>query len=298
MDAISPKFAMAAKFPNEIWDGDSLNRNSDNFRIAAPDHRDWWQVQQEMTAVQDYILNSNILLNERYLYLGTTPEASLHYESSVVEMNLAESGTNDFRIGDRTNYVQFASNGAMTLAGTAKRRMTVQLEADSIDQLAHSKPTQVEVGIFKTYSFPVYNTDNEELFFTFRMPYRWDGVSDIIICVDFALADVEDLGDTFKFQVSWEHIPHDGTLSASVHDVEVQTAVTSGHTAQHSTYHAHFILDHDADGGGNKIEADDVIGFRLRRIASTGTAVDNEILFVNAVADFQIDKIFGTWVRP
>ena len=290
-------FNMAAYFPNSIWDGDSGNRDSDAGALKAPDHRDWGQLIQEMWSVQDYILNQNILLNERYIYFGTTPEASLHYESSILELNLAESGTNDFRIGDGTNYVQISSTGVMTLAGTAKRRMTVQLDVDAIDQLAHSKPTQVEVGVFKTYSFPVYSTDNEELFFEFRMPYRWDGETDVLICIDFALSDAEDAGDVFKFQLSWEHVPHDGVISASVHDVETQTAVVTGRTAQYSTYHAHFTLDYDVDGAGNELEADDIIGFRLRRIASSGTAVDNEILFLNAVADFQIDKIFDTWVR-
>jgi len=210
---------------------------------------------------------------------------------------LAESGTNDFRIGDGTNYVQFSSTGVMTLAGTAKRKITIQIMADAIDLVAHSKPTQVEVGVYKAFSMPIFSADNEELFYSLRTPYMWDGISDFEVCLDVAISDVEDLGDTFKFQMSWEHIAHDGTISTSVHDVETQTAVVAGSVAQYSTYHVHFTMDHDADGGGNKVLPDDLLGFRLRRIASSGTEVDNEILVLNAVVEFNIDKIFATWVR-
>lgn len=43
---------------------------------------------------------------------------------------------------------------------------------------------------------------------------------------------------------------------------------------------------------GNEIRPDSLIGFRIRRIASSGTTVDNEIIALNVVADFQIDKLF------
>jgi len=126
---------MPANFPTTIWDGDSLNRDSDINTKVAPDWRDWRQVVFEVSAVQDYVLNSDILLNDRYLYIGPTPEASLHYASSVVELNLTESGTNDFRIGDGTNYVQISSTGVMTLVGTAKRKISIHPDFDAVDQL-------------------------------------------------------------------------------------------------------------------------------------------------------------------
>lgn len=289
---------MAATFPDAIWDGDSLNRNSDDFRITAPDHRDWWQIQQEMTSVQDYILNSNILLNERYLYFGTTPEASLYYESSIVEMNLAESGTNDFRIGDGTNYVQFASNGAMTLVGTAKRKMTIRLDPDTFDLIAHSKPTQVEVGLFKGFSMPIYSSDNEEIFYQLRVPYRWDGISDPQICLLVALADAEDIDDKFKLQCTWESVEEEGILSALSHDVEVETTIVVAHVAQYTIYSVHFILDYDIHGAGSEVLPNDVMGLRIRRLAASASEVDNEIIVFNAIIEFNIDKVFGTWIRP
>jgi len=288
---------MAASFPSTIWDGDSLNRNSDDGILTAPDYRDWGRISQEMWAVQDYILNHDIELGERYIYFGETPEASLHYASSILELNLAESGTNVFRIGDITNYVQIDSTGVMTLVGTAKRKLTLRPTLDYVTQIAHTKPTQAVVGVFKGYSFPVYSADNEELFYNLRVPYRWDGESDILICLVVALADAEDVGDTFKFQLSWEHIHANDVIPATSNDVEVQTAVLSGHTAQYSIYHIHFTVDYDIDGAGNEIHHDCDLGFRVRRIASSGTAVDNEIIAIDAVVDFQINKVFANWTR-
>lgn len=287
---------MSAYFPTMIWDSDSGNRDSDVNTKVAPDWRDWRQIVYEVAAVQDYVLNHDIELGTRYIYFGLTPEASLSYDSGIIELNLAESGTNDFRIGDSTNYVQIDSTGVMTLAGTAERKMTIRPTLDYISQIAHSKPTQVVVGIFKGYSFPTYAA-NEELFYNVRVPYRWNGTSDIQICFEVALANVEDIGDTFKFQLSWEHFHSDDVIVATSNDVEIQQAVLSGHTAQYSVYHLHFTIDYDIDGPGNEVHADCNLGFRLRRIASSGTQVSNEIIVIDSVVDFQVDKLYGTWTR-
>lgn len=112
-----------------------------------------------------------------------------------------------------------------------------------------------------------------------------------------ALADVEDVGDTFKFRCSWEHITPDGTIKSTSNDVDVQQTIITGHTAQYSVYHLHFVIDYDIDGVDCEIEHEDVIGFRIRRIASTGTEIDNEIIVFNAIVDFEIDKLYNSWIR-
>ena len=288
---------MPTYFPNTVWDGDSGNRDSDNGNRSAPDLRDWEQVISEIAAMQDYTLNHDIDLGTRSITFGPTPEASLSYSSSIITWNLAESGANALQIGDGTNYLEINSTGETSLAGTAKRKLTLRPELDTITQIAHSKPTQVVIGVFKGYSFPVYSSDNEELFYNLRVPYRWDAASDILVCVEVALVDAEDIGDTFKFQLSWEHIMDDGIIKSTSNDVDVQQAVLTGVTAQYSIYHLHFVIDYNINAPGDIVKHECLIGFRLRRIASTGTAVDNEIIVLSAIADFQIDKLFGTWTR-
>lgn len=289
---------MAANFPTTIWDGDSLNRDSDVNTQQAPDWRDWRQVVFEVSAAQDYILNSDILLGTRIIYFGPTPEASLQYGSSIVELNLAESGTNDFRIGDGTNYVQIDSTGVMTLAGTAKRKISIHPDFDAITQIALSKPTQVTVGVYKGLSFPIYASDNEEVFYTLRVPYEWDGVSDIHLHMTVALATAEDIGDTFKFRCSWENIKDDNILSAASHDIDYEVTVLASRIVQYSVYTLHFMIDYNLHGGADDIEVGDIIGFRIRRIASSGTEVNNEIISLDMEIDFNVDKIYSTWTRP
>ena len=46
-------------------------------------------------------------------------------------------------------------------------------------------PTQVERGLFKGYSMPIWSTpanQYEELLFRIRVPFRWDGVTNPYFC--------------------------------------------------------------------------------------------------------------------
>ena len=123
-------------------------------------------------------------------------------------------------IGDEDNYLDIDTGGVVTLVGTAKRTLLLPPGIDTIDQIAHSKPTQVTAGIFKGFSFPIYAADNEELFFRQRVPKRWDGASDILFCACICLAAGEDVGDYFKFRLSWEHTAVGEIVSTSSNNVD------------------------------------------------------------------------------
>ncbi len=266
---------------------------SNEFRIG--DGTNYFNI--DSTGVVSFGGTGYLDMDTKPIYFGPTPEVSLIYGASILELNLAESGTNEFRVGDGTNYVSTDSTGAMTLEGTAKRKITSRPILDAIDQMAHAKPSQVEYGVYKMYSFPIYSSDNEELFFTSRIPYAWDGASDIEVFVLVALSGAEDINDTFKMQLSWESIKEDGVLSNASHDVDVQQIILADRFAQYTEYDLRFVFDYNLHGDSDDIQPGDVIGMRLRRIASSGTEVDNEILFVDVISDVVTDKVFGTWTR-
>jgi len=134
------------------------------------------------------------------------------------------------------------------------------------------------VGIFQGFSFPIYNTDNEELFFSDVVPRRWDGVSDITFSIWTALADAEDVGDGYQFQFSWERAPCGKPIPETIQDVEVETTILANKNEQYDEYCVRFTLDYNLHGAGNEIIPGDLLGGRLRRIASGGTEVDNEII--------------------
>ena len=54
---------MTVTFPGGIWDGDSLNRNSDNAPMKAPDYRDWSRLIDELAATQNALkgVDPNVL---------------------------------------------------------------------------------------------------------------------------------------------------------------------------------------------------------------------------------------------
>lgn len=160
----------------------------------------------------------------------------------------------------------------------AKGTLILRAEMDYTTQIAHTKPTQVAIGVFKGFSFPIYNTDNEELFFRETVPGRWNGASDIVFHVKVALANTEDVGDNFKFQLSWEHAIKEEVVPATSNDVEVEQAVLTGRNAQYDEYFLTFTIDHNIDGAGNEIKAHELLAARLRRIDATNPDVDNEIM--------------------
>lgn len=171
--------------------------------------------------------------------------------------------------------------------------LTLRAELDYTTQIAQSKPTQVTVGIFKGFSFPVYAADNEELFFRETVPDRWDGVSDIVFHVKVALAGGEDVDDNFKFQLSWEHAPCDVEVPVTSNDVEVEQAVLTGRNAQYDEYVLTFTIDHDIDGAGNEIQSHELLGARLRRIDATNPDVTAEIIVLNWHTHYITNKYAG-----
>ena len=46
---------------------------------------------------------------------------------------------------------------------------------------------------------------------------------------------------------------------------------------------------------GSEIAAGNILGGRLRRQAVIGTEVDNEIIVLDCVVEYMIDKLYGTW---
>jgi len=108
-----------------------------------------------------------------------------------------------------------------------------------------------------------------------------------------ALSDAEDEGDYFKFQLSWQNVADaSDVISAATHDVTAEQAVLAGRIAQYNVYELIFIIDYDADGEGNEIQAHDLLTYRLRRVDATNPDVTNEIIVLDWHDHFTVDKMF------
>jgi len=150
---------------------------------------------------------------------------------------------------------------------------------------ALGKPTAVTIGCNSGFSMPIYNSDNEELFFTLKIPRRWDGTTDPVVTVLAHLGNTEDVGDKFQFQLSYVCNSTTGALSATTNDVPVETTVITDKTAQYSTYPVSFTLDATKIINGCEFKA------RLRRIAASGSEVSNEIIVTSVYINFKRDKL-------
>lgn len=135
-------------------------------------------------------------------------------------------------------------------------------------------PDQVNRGLFKGYSFPIWSTPTnqyEELVFRLRVPFRWDETTNPYFCAITAIQGIETVGKKYRFQLEWvsEDVKH--VLPATTDEI-ITWEVT---VADGSAWYAEIIVgEMDASlnlFGGQNWQA------RLRRIAITsGDEVANE----------------------
>lgn len=157
------------------------------------------------------------------------------------------------------------------------------------DAFIVEKPTAVTIGANSGFSMPIYNSDNEELFFTTAIPRRWDGTTDPIITIYAHLGNTEDVGDKFKLQLSYTCNGSTGAISATTNDIPIETTVITDRAAQYDTYAISFTIDH------TKLSALCEFKARLRRIAASVNEVSNEIIITSAYINFKRDKTGVVW---
>ena len=156
---------------------------------------------------------------------------------------------------------------------------------------ANSKPTAVTVGAHAGYSMPIFNNDAEDLYFRDYIPGRWDGASNIICTVICCLVATQtgDVKKYFKLQLSWENQPSAGTLTAGTHDLS-NNDTCAVNEAQYILHYPTFTIPYNSYSPN--IAASDHLGLRLRRIAADGTAIAGEVIVIDTLLTYQVDKVF------
>ena len=191
---------------------------------------------------------------------------------------------------DAGNETLFSATGVRTMAGTAKRDLTLRPDLDFSTVTAQGKPTRITYGAYQGYSLPIYAAD-EELFFNINVPGRWDGASDITLDVLVCLSQIEDINDDFNLQCSWANSEIGEPILNTTTDVPVETNLSAGRVAAYDTYEIKFTIDYDADAGNHIIWHDD-LALRLRRLAVAGTEITGEVIVLDYHLHFIVDKTF------
>lgn len=195
----------------------------------------------------------------------------------------------NFKAGTGANYLEIDSSGILSLHEDAEAivHLRPQLQLEEIRKVL--KPVGQNVGIYYVYIMPIYAFDNQELFLHERIPFRWNGTSDIVVHVLVALSGFEPLPANFRFRLSWEFADSyaaDAALPITSNDVEIQTAVVADKAAQYSLYDLLFVIDHDIDGVGNEIKRGGLLALRIIRIAADANEIVNTMLFVDATTHY------------
>lgn len=165
-------------------------------------------------------------------------------------------------------------------------RLLPQVEFGRIQ--ATSKPTIVSRGVVQGYSLPIYNSDDEELFFTQSVPRRWDEASNITFgCM--AMLDTANTDKKFKLAIEWEQVTAGDVVGTSTVTASTEIDVT-GAASQYMTYDVTMTVDYDANTP-DVIEANDVLAIRLRRVAASADEITGEVVVYGFYIQYNRDKI-------
>lgn len=175
----------------------------------------------------------------------------------------------------------------------SNRLLTIRPTFNQARISAVSKPTAVFLGAFQGYSMPIWNeTTNaeEELFYRFKIPERWDGKTDPVLHFYTYLSVTEDVGDNFKFEFGYNCVDcDDGALTDTVHLVYDDATITTGHSAQYTPYCLTSAVS------TSNLFGEGLFAGRIRRVASDGIEVSGEIVAMYLTMEFPVDKIYATW---
>jgi len=182
---------------------------------------------------------------------GSTPKLRLLIDSA---------GSTYLGDGGSTNYAQFATDGELTLVGTARVQKEFQLAAVDLSPGA-SGATLTNFGNYYGYAFTV----SDDMIATFEVPHDWDSTTDLNVVLYWAIdeAYATNSGEV-QWQVAWAACPPDATEAI---DAPTHTG-TIDYGDQNIPATAKY-LTKTGDGAiaAASLAADDLVGLTISRVA-------------------------------
>ena len=120
--------------------------------------------------------------NEQQLVLDATGNVGIGSTAPQGKLHVGEQATNYFKV---------ASDGTLTLHGTARVNRHLRIGAGSL-KLGASSPTVGITGVFPHLSFS--QTSTQQAYYQILVPNRWDSSTDIEICFDWLYTGGQDNG--------------------------------------------------------------------------------------------------------
>jgi hypothetical protein len=180
----------------------------------------------------------------------------------------------------------------LTRVNVTKGKLTMRPTLVAAYVAAKTRPTPVSIGCHAGYSLPIWNNDDEELFYREYVAGRWDGASDIVCSVICCLESTQTGGTVkyFKLQIGFENTPASGGLVTT----NINNASTNVNcVANEAQYTLHKVdITIPIASYSPNINSSDHVGFLLRRIAASGTAITGEVIVLDCIITYQTDKIY------
>jgi len=175
-------------------------------------------------------------------------------------------------------------HGQITMSGAGRCTLELRPDLDMTTIAGQSfVPTTVFRGVVQGYSLPVWNANSEQLFLEMHVPYRWDGVSNIVIHVECYLAAAE-TNAYFRLQIGYNVFTQGDVVTSGITLVNTNTATGAG-AARYQSYGPDITIP--AAG----IASGDMLSLRLRRVAATGQECSGEIVITHTGLVFVRNKM-------
>jgi len=184
-------------------------------------------------------------------------------------------------------------NQQITLSGSGVTYFKERPRLELSRTLGTSKPSIVTLGMTRGFSLPVYNSDNEELFFDLPcVPARWDGASDPVVIVQGYL-DTANTNKKFKLACDWVYFtPDDDAIAmTAVESPSAQTSVTVW--SQYHSFAANITLNYDVVAA-NPLAVSDFLQLRLYRVAATLNEIAGEVVVTGVAIKWKMNKLYSS----
>ena len=149
-------------------------------------------------------------------------------------------------------------------------------------------PTRVDNingGLGIGYSMPVAGAD-EVLYFRGKSSRMWDSITNFQIRFLICLASPETAGETFKFDLSWQHQDVGDVMPSSVvATYSDSNVVVAGRGAAYNIYYLYY------DIALGDLKPNEMFNTKLDRVASSGDQVDGEIIILHWISVWLCNRV-------
>jgi hypothetical protein len=220
------------------------------------------------------------------LYLGTdTSNDSGSFGVADAQIKIDYTGvTHIGGVNAGTNEAQFAADGELNLAGTARVTKKITLKATAARIPGGAPPGQTNVGNYAVLQYAGIGVIVEQAFFTTGIPNGWAVGTDWTVHVHWAPVNAN-AGDV-KWQIDW--------VSLASENNEVLTAgVTSTSVVDSTqTLQDELLKSGEMTISGASLAAEDIVSIRLYRDPADGADTYGfDASFVEMDIEFILDKL-------